>query len=403
MSIAPWQLVLCGINHKSSSLEQREPMQLGVEDVPAALSVWADQPGVYETVIISTCNRVEFYSVLSRELDPFQSLVSFYRRFRDLDLMPLRDCLYVRKGRHVAAHIFRVAAGLDSMVLGENQIVGQLKEAYSSACHIKTAGKMMHRLFHQAFRVAKQVRTDTEMGRGACSVSSAAIDLLRERAADMPHPAVLFVGVNQMIKLAATNFSQSHHSRLMFANRTPEKAHAMAAAFHGTGHGLDELEDLLPQADILISCTGSSRPVITRDMLDRFTCQYPGRRLLAADLAVPRDIDADRDYDGAIEVHDLESIKSFVEQQRQRREAAIPAAERIIELRLSEFGYWYNHAIHESTFEGMNHSFEQIRREEFDPILESLPLDQREAIEKASRRLVDRLLRMKNRQSGNET
>ncbi len=403
MSLAPWQLVLCGINHKSSTVKQREPLQLGVEDIPAALDVYSEQPGVYECVIVSTCNRVEFYTVLARDVDPLQSVMQFYRRFRNLDLMSLRGCFYIQKGRHVAWHVFRVAAGLDSMVLGENQIVGQLKEAYSSACQVKTAGKMMHRLMHQAFRVAKQVRTDTEMGRGACSVSSAAIDLLRERIGDLTHPAVLFVGVNQMIRLAATNFGQSHHSRLMFANRTPEKAQALAAAFHGTGHGLDTVEDLLPQADILISCTGSSQPVITRDMLRRFVRDYPGHRLLAADLAIPRDIDADAEFASAIEVHDLESIKAFVEQQRQRREAAIPAAEKIIDLRLSEFGYWYNHAIHESTFEGMTNSFEQIRREELDPILQGLPFEQQEVLQKASRRLVDRLLRIKARQEGDQT
>ncbi|MBD3331590.1 glutamyl-tRNA reductase [candidate division GN15 bacterium] len=403
MSLAPWQLVLCGINHKTATVEQREPLQLGQDDIPAALDAYSDQPGVYECVVLSTCNRVEFYAVLSREVDPLLSVAEFYHKFRDNDIKPLRESFYIRKGRHVAAHMFRVAGGLDSMVLGENQIVGQLKDAYSSACQVKTAGKMMHRLLHQAFRVAKQVRTDTEMGRGACSVSSAAIDLLRDRATELTHPSVLFVGVNQMIKLAATNLSSSHHSRLMFANRTPEKAKSLAAAFHGTGHGLDTVEDLLPQADILISCTGSAQPVITREMLRRFVKGYPEHKLLVADLAIPRDVDADREFADSIEVHDLESIKAFVEQQKQRREAAIPAAEKIIDLRLNEFGYWYNHAIHESTFEGMSDSFEQIRREELDPIVRQLPFEQQEAVENASRRLVDRLLRIKARQESDKT
>ncbi|MFH2056967.1 MAG: hypothetical protein ABIJ61_13495, partial [bacterium] len=183
-----WRLVLCGINYKQSSVEEREPLQLSNEDLAEAQALFSSLPGVLESIIVSTCNRIEFYFVCQVDYSPWQTVQTFYRRLRDLDIASLRPKFYVESGRQVAAHLFHVAAGIDSMVLGENQIVGQLRDAYSSSCAVKSSGKIIHRLFHQAFRAGKLVRSETEMGKGACSVASAAMGLLQEKLAKFNKP-----------------------------------------------------------------------------------------------------------------------------------------------------------------------------------------------------------------------
>jgi len=215
-----WRLVVCGTNHKSSGLEQREALQIGAEDIARAHAELAQIAGVLEATIISTCNRIEFYLVAELPHHSFDIVTEFYRRFREIDITPQRDVFYVHRGKHAADHLFRVAAGIDSMVLGENQIQGQIKDAYTSACAVKIAGKIIHRLFHHAFRIGKQVRTDTEMGRGACSVSSAATDLLKSNLDKSARPIALPTKPRSWPKSSTARASASTGCRICSARRT---------------------------------------------------------------------------------------------------------------------------------------------------------------------------------------
>jgi len=228
------------------------------------------------------------------------------------------------KGTDVADQLFRVTAGIDSMVLGENQIMGQVRDAYSSACAVKTAGKVIHRLFHQAFRIGKQVRSDTQMGRGACSVSTAAVGMLKQRIESFDNPRILFVGINKMIDLAARRLRQTDGCQLTFANRTAEKAVTLAAKFDAKGVGLNELPKCLASADVVISCTSSSSPVITEQMMSEAISKRSGEKLIVMDLAIPRDVDVPKDWNPLVEVHDLEDVKLYVKDQQLQREKAIP-------------------------------------------------------------------------------
>jgi glutamyl-tRNA reductase len=187
-----WNLIVCGINHGNSTSEDRGPLQIGNDDIARAHSVFSSLPGIMESTILSTCNRIEFYFIKDNESEPFEILRSL---LKNLDVTPLRDKFYIKKGKHVAEHLFKVSAGMDSMVLGENQILGQVKAGYSSACSVKAAGKIIHRMFHQAFRAGKQVRADTEMGKGACSVSTAAVGLAKSKIGKSDRPDILFIGV----------------------------------------------------------------------------------------------------------------------------------------------------------------------------------------------------------------
>ncbi len=387
-----WHLVVCGVSHKTSSLQEREPLQIGSAEIAGANAAFRALPGVLESAIVATCNRLEFYFVAKKNYEPWQVVRSFYGQRKGVDLSDLRTRFYTRRDRHAVYHLFQVAAGLDSMVLGENQILGQVKDAYSSACAVKAAGKVIHRLFHQAFRVGKQVRTDTEMGKGACSVSSAAVGLLRQQLDQQGAPTVLFVGVNQMIALAVSNLSKWDGARFLFANRTPEKAVEFASRYGATGHALDELPSLLARADVVISCTSSERPIISSRMLASVVAGERDRKLVIIDMAIPRDVDVGKEEFPAVTVYDLEDVRSFAKQQQEQRELAVPESEAIIERKLDEFMYWYDHVRHESVYNELEESYEEIRAAEMEPVLQMLAPDARREIDSATRRLVDRLL-----------
>jgi len=410
MKTGTWQLCLCGATHQSTSLEQREPLQLQGDDIARANALFGTIDGVMESAIVPTCNRVEFYFVAARDRDPFEIVSEFYSRFKDLDLKPYRNLFRVEKGKRAAEHLFRVSAGIESMVLGENQILGQVKSAYSSACAVKSAGKVIHRLFHQAFRVGKRVRSDTGIGQGACSVSTAAVEMLSDTVRSIERPMIVFVGINQMIQLAAKRMAQVDGARLSFANRTVAKARSFAAAVGGAeaaGHGLEELPDLMATADIVISCTSSPEPVITREMLANAAARRSGRPLTIVDLAIPRDVDVisgapQRDRTAMITVSDLEDVKRFVAARQQQRQEAIPRAEEIIERRLDEFDYWYGHVQHEPIYNGAKGTAESIMKEELAPIIEKLNPEMREELNRATRRLVERVAKVARQSSDDQ-
>jgi len=397
MSVGDWNLVVVGISHRSSTLQQREPLQIGREETAHANSILNALPAVKESLVLATCNRVELYFVTDRGSEPFDIARLFFRQLKDKDISDLRGHFYIKKNRHAADHLFRVTAGIDSMVIGENQIVQQVKEAYTSACALKAADKVIHRTLHQAFRVGKEVRTDTEMGKGACSVSSAAMELLNTRVSAENSPMVLFVGLNQMIALAASNLAKHGHTRFAFANRTAQKAAEFGSKYGAAGYGLDCLDEMLGETDVVITCTSSPTAIISRDMVARAVHARPDRRMVIIDLAIPRDVDCvDGDLSG-VEVHDLEAIKQFVRDQQKKREAAIPMAEEIIDRRLSEFVYWFEHIRYEPIYNGLGNSFEAIRQQELATLMEKLPPELQGEVEQTTRRLVDHLLHLKQR------
>lgn len=391
-----WQLVLCGINYKTATLQQREPLQIGRDELAGANSMLGYLDGIKESLILSTCNRIEFYLVADRHHHAFDLVSAFFRELKGLDISDLAENFYTRRDKHAADHLFRVAAGIDSMVLGESEVLGQAKEAYSSACAVKTTGKVLHGLFHQTFRVGKKVRSDTELGTGACSVSTATIEMIRSRIDKVTRPKVLFIGLNKMITLATSRLKKRGYDRFMFANRTEQKALDFAAMHNSQGYSLEKLPELLLQADVVISCTGSNKAVIDDAMISKMVSEKPEKKLLVADMAVPRDVELRHNYPG-IECYDLEDVKQFVRVQEDRRELAIPEAEEIIDRRLDQFIYWFDHVRHEPLYNGLGDTFEKIRSQEINKLLESLPADSHDLVDRTTRHLVDRLLQVKTR------
>ena len=395
MASSSFRAFICGLNHKGSSLDDRAPLGFGHDELAAANAAFSSLPEVTESAIVATCNRVEFYFVAARRTDPFATVRKFYRREKGIDITPLEDKFYILRDRETAAHLFRVAGGLDSMVLGENQIFGQIKEAYSSTCSVKAAGKVIHRLFHQAFRIGKQIRSDTAMGKGACSVSSAAMELLRTRLGEFDDPTVLFVG-GQPDDLAGGIESRAASSTGRFCSPTalPEKAGVLAERHDGAGYGLGDLPGLMARADIMITCTGSDVPVVSPAMIHQALAGNPDRRFVIVDMATPRDVDYQSNGCPGVEVYDLDDIQRHVEEQQQRRAAALPEAEEIVERRLDEFMYWFDNVRRAPVSRSVRESFEAIRAEEFDQVIGKLPPELRDEVTEASRTLIKRLVQM---------
>jgi glutamyl-tRNA reductase len=394
MKPGSWHLVVCGLNHKTASLDIRETLQIGKEKIAEAHARFHSIDGIKETAIVATCNRIEFYFIAGPDIEPFSTVADFYTEFAAHDIDEYKESFYVLRNMHAAKHLFEVAAGIDSMIIGENQILGQLKEAYSSSCRVKTAGKVIHRMFHQAFRVGKQVRTDTEMGRGACSVSSAAVELLKTRLANFDNPSVLFIGVNQMISLAAAALYRLEVTNFMFANRTIERARALGQKYDSEIYSFEGISGLLARADIAITCTGSDRPFIDRATIDAHP-ESLHKPLLILDLAVPRDTALESDPEHDLEILDLEAIQKFVSKQQEKRKEAIPQVEGIIKSKLEEFKYWFNHVRNEPLYNGLSDAIDQVRREEIAKIEDNLSAAQIETVNRAVKRITDRLLQLK--------
>ncbi|MCP4580480.1 MAG: hypothetical protein GY839_02600, partial [candidate division Zixibacteria bacterium] len=233
--------------------------------------------------------------------------------------------------------------------------------------------------------------------KGACSVSSAAIELLQTKIKKLKKPSILLVGVNQMTALAAKGIRRLNYGNMIFANRTEQKAATFAAQFESTGHPLTELPDLIDKSDILITCTGANEPIITSDMISTLIAAKPDKKLLIVDMAIPRDVEIEKDFNPNIEVYDLEDIKEHVKKHQQRRELAIPRAQEIIDQKLSEFNYWFEHILYEPVYNGLGDTFEAIRQDEMASVYMKLPPEIKDEVENATKALVYKLLQVKVR------
>ncbi len=394
------RLVLVGIDYKSASIQEREPMQLTPDDIPRVDDLLISFPGVLEAATVSTCNRIEFYMVVRSSVTPFEVVVELYRTYRSIDVTLSREMFFERYDNLAVRHLARLTAGLNSMVLGETQIFGQVKKAYSTACSVKSAGKILHRLFHQAFRAGKRVREETIIGKRPVSVGGVAARLISERVPEGRAPRVLFIGASEMISLAAEHLRKVGFERFIFANRTVAYAERLASAFGGNAITLEQLGSEIADVDVVVSCTGSSLPVVTKlhygDRSDGAKAQ------LVIDLGVPRDIDFAVRELPAITVYDLDDIHRELNTGMEDRESAIVPAEAIVEDKVSQFVYWYEAVRLDPMYNGLGDAFERIRVEELMHAKDEYPPSCSVALDEFSIRLARRLLQAAGRHGSGE-
>lgn len=331
-------LFAVGINHRSAPVELREKVAFSPDRLPAALRELTSLEGVEEAAILSTCNRTELYCHLTETgHDP---LVQWLADYHQVSPAALLDHLYAYPTEQAVRHILRVGAGLDSMILGEPQILGQLKQTFQVAKEAGTIGTLLGRLFQHTFAVSKQIRTDTAIGASPVSVAFAAVSLGRKIFGDFGRQTALLIGAGETIELAARYLHDNGIGRMVVANRTVRRAHDLAAQFDGYAIALSEIPAHLAEADIVISSTASPEPIVTRGMVEEAMRRRRHRPIFMVDIAVPRDIEAEVADLEDIYLYTVDDLQDIIQESLKSRQEAASQAEEMIDVQVAHFMEW---------------------------------------------------------------
>jgi glutamyl-tRNA reductase len=320
-------LALIGVNHKTAPIELRERIAISRDELPETTRALAAVPGVAECMIVSTCNRVEILAALE---SPDVDVASFLHRHFGLDPALLAPHLYEHRDQEAVRHLFRVAASLDSMVVGEPQILGQVKEAFATAHAAGTIGGQLEHLLQSTFAVAKRVRTETEIGSNSVSIASVAVELARKIFGSLQGRTVFLVGAGKMSELAARHLVQQGAGAILVTNRTQERARRMAETFAGKVIPFEELYEAASQADIVISSTGAPHPIFRREHGQAFLHRRRNRPMFFIDIAVPRDVDPLMGKLEGIFVYDIDDLQQVAVAHLSERSREAAAAEALI-------------------------------------------------------------------------
>ena len=332
-------LLALGLNHATAPVGLREQVAFDPQAGGEAARALSGRPGVREAAVLSTCNRTELYCNVDSGGEA--EVAAWLATHHGLAESALRDYLYQHADEAAVRHLFRVATGLDSLVLGEPQILGQVKQAWQSARGLGSVGSGLDRLFQHAFAVAKRVRTDTQIGAHPVSVAFAAVRLAQQVFTELDRATVLLVGAGDTIELAARHLAEQHTQRLLFANRTLAHAQELASRFGGFALPLAELPRHLPEADIVFSATASREPVIATSAVREALRGRRFRPMLFLDLAVPRDVEAGVAALDDVYLYTVDDLDQVVEEGRRSRREAAEEAEAIIELQVEHFMAWW--------------------------------------------------------------
>ena len=331
-------LVVLGINHKTASVDLREKVAFSVEQLERALKQMLNSSAFLETVIVSTCNRTEVYCSL--ESDNSQILLAWLANFHHLTETELSQHTYCYTKDKAILHLMRVSCGLDSLVLGEPQILGQMKTAYQAAYDAGTLGKHLGKLFHHTFSAAKKVRTDTAIGSSPVSVAFAAVQLAQQIFDSLSEQTALLIGAGETIELTARHLHQNGIGRIIIANRTFDKAHALAAQFNGYAISLSELPTHLAEADIVVSSTASQLPILGKGRVESAIKKRKHKPMFMVDLAVPRDIEAEVEQLQDVYLYTVDDLQNTIDQNMDSRRKAAEQAEEIIDTQVEHFLSW---------------------------------------------------------------
>ncbi|MCC5826939.1 glutamyl-tRNA reductase [Alkalimonas sp.] len=327
-----------GINHKTAPVALREQVAFAPEQVPQALRELATVANVTDAVILSTCNRTELY--FNGSTEQAEQVIAWLSEFHQLDNQLLQPHLYLYQQQDAATHLMRVAAGLDSLVLGEPQILGQVKQAYNQSRQAGTINPQFERLFQKTFAIAKQVRTETEIGANAVSVAFVAVSLAKQIFGRLDKVSVLLIGAGETIELVARHLKEQGASKLTVANRTYERGLALAEAFGAEVVTLSQVPAVLGRADVVISSTASTLPIIGKGMVEQALKVRKHKPMFLVDLAVPRDIEAQvTELDDAY-LYTVDDLQTIIAQNMESRQQAAQQAEQMIGLGVAEFQQW---------------------------------------------------------------
>ena len=355
-------LVVVGVNHRTAPVEVRERVVFDPARIPDALRELTSLPEVRESIIVSTCNRTELYCVTDQGE---AALGEWLQRYHQLG-SSIHHCLYRHDDMRAVTHAFAVASGLDSMVLGEPQILGQLKDAYRTALDAGTTGPTLNRLFQAAFSVAKRVRTETQIGANAVSVASAAVSMAKTVFSSFDTRTALMVGAGETIALAARHLHADGLRRMIVANRSVDRARELAAEFQGFAISLEEIPSHLREADIVVASTASPNPIITRAMTANALRARKRRPMFMVDIAVPRDIEPEVAELEDVYLFTIDDLQSVVKENMEGRRQAAREADQMIAAEADRFEMKLRTRDAAPTIRRLRHQAEQARKHTLD-------------------------------------
>ena len=384
------QLYAIGLNHQTAPLNVREQVVFHAERLEGALNDLVARRPVQEAAIVSTCNRTEIYC----HAEEPRAAVDWMAAYHQLKPAQIEPYLYKLPQERAVKHAFRVASGLDSMVVGEPQILGQFKDAVRAAETAGTLGLHLNKLFQRTFAVAKSVRTETDIGASTVSMAAAAVQLAGRIYPSIAEQAILFVGAGEMIELCASHFAAHHPQRITFANRTAAHAQHLADRFLGRVITLNDVPAQLPLHDIVVCCTASPLPIIGKGIVESALAARKHRPMMMFDLAVPRDVEGEVGQLDDIFLYTVDDLGKIASAGKAQRQSAVEQAEVIIENQVSDFMHWLGNRELVPTIRALRDSAERARRNEVERALRKLNTgeDPQRVIEALSQALTNKLM-----------
>jgi len=387
-------IILLGINHKTAPVEIRELLAVSKEEAAAMLDAIKESASVNEVVLFSTCNRVEILMAAGDKADAIETAKRHLSRFNNVPVSRFQQSIYVYEGDEAVRHIFRVASSLDSMMVGEPQILGQIKDAYFTATKRKSSGVILNRLLHRTFFVAKRVRTETGIGDHAVSISYAAVELARKIFGLLEGKKVLLIGAGEMAELAVEHLIRNRVKEIFVANRTFKNGVELSRRFGGTAIRFEEIPDFIQQTDIIISSTGSPDIIINKEQVKHI---MPGRRnrpLFFIDIAVPRDIDPEINKLNNTYVYDIDDLNGVVDENIEDRNREAIKGERIIDEAVISFRRWYDSLDVVPTIVALRNKIDSIATAEIEKTMNALNIaeSEREALYRMKNALINKIM-----------
>lgn len=389
------KILLLGLSHKTADVELREKLACSKDEASGLLESLSLSPHIKESYVLSTCNRFEVLAVCDDPEEASCGIKAIISEYRGIQTGSFENSLYELRGDEAVKHVFRVGAGLDSLVLGEPQILGQIKEAYHMAVARKSSGMILNRLFHRAFHTAKRIRTETGIGGSAVSISYAAIELAKKIFGSLEGRRVLMIGAGEMAELAVAHLIRQRVGQVTVANRTLSRAVSLSDRFGGKAASIDELPSLLVNADIIISSTGAPGFVIERDVVKAAMKKRGNRPAFFIDIAVPRDIDPEINRLANAYVYDIDDLKGVIDENLETRSKEAVRGERIVDEASIKFRKWLDGLEIVPTIVALKNRIEEIAEFELArtiPNLRSLTEDEQEALRRMTQSLVSRVL-----------
>ncbi len=385
-------LLAIGINHNTASVELREKVAFGPEKLPEALDQLSQNPNVNGSVIVSTCNRTEIYCDVKSGSK--SKIIDWLSHFHQVSPEDLKPSIYIHEEQAAIRHLMRVSCGLDSLVLGEPQILGQVKQAYSDSRDSKAVDSAMEKLFQKAFSVAKRVRTETDIGGNAVSVAYAACTLAKHIFESLEKSTVLLVGAGETIELVAKHLAANGCSNMIVANRTKERAMPLAEQFGAEIIGLPEIPEFLPRADIVISSTASPLPIIGKGMVETALKARRYQPMLLVDIAVPRDIESQVGDLNDAYLYTVDDLQSIVDSNIEQRKIEAIQAEAIVSEESAAFMSWMRSLQAVDSIREYRQSANEIREELLNKSLQSLAAgaDAEKVLLELSNKLTNKLI-----------